>query len=363
MMKLLRTGEDTVFFEDTTVGRLKKELFDATDEEIDCVLGEYGVPSPSELGTEGCYIQSTIRKKVEDNRKKNDVVLIPVGSTENHGRHMCSASDTYFSTHICEGVRRYTAKQGRMVSLAMPPLLYGSHPSHHIGMPGTVPVSENAARDLLMDVMLGLWNDGFRKQIIVNNHGQLWMLESALQQFAKKYDLPGVFRVVDWPKVAREFFLTKDRGGHWETDFVHADEAETSVALLHFPEKVDMKYAVDTEPESYLPPGHFSPAADPIGRPSRWSEGAGHFPMEVNSIPEGVAGCSTLGDAQKAKRLVAAAMRYLTLLIDEILEAFPPGTVPPVDKVTLRDPKEMEPYLKEPLSPGWKPVYSLLRSV
>ena len=52
-------------------------------------------------------------------------------------------------------------------------------------------------------------------------------------------------------------------------------------------------------------------------------------------------------------------MRYLTLLIDEILAAFPPGTVPPTEMVTLRSKEEMEPYLKEPMSPGWKTVYGL----
>ena len=51
------------------------------------------------------------------------------------------------------------------------PLNYGSHPYHHVGMPGTVIVRENIAREFLMDVMLGLWNDGFRKQIYINNHG------------------------------------------------------------------------------------------------------------------------------------------------------------------------------------------------
>jgi creatinine amidohydrolase len=58
---------------------------------------------------------------------------------------------------------------------------------------------------------------------------------------------------------------------------------------------------------------------------------------------------------------VAAILRYLTLVIDQILEVFPPGTVPPVEEVTLRSAKEMEPYLKEPESEGWKTVYSLPR--
>ena len=45
----------------------------------------------------------------------------------------------------------------------------------------------------------------------------------------------------------------------------------------------------------------------------------------------------------------------------QILEAFPAGTVPPVEEVTLRTAAEMEPYLREPLSEGWKPVYALPR--
>ncbi|HEY65009.1 MAG TPA: creatininase family protein [Caldilineae bacterium] len=357
----LATDQPDLFFEDNAIGRMKKEIWEASDEEIDAILAEYGIPSPVEWGKPGSYIQTTVRWQVEENRKKNDIVLIPVGCTELHGRHLVSASDTLYVSQICEAVRRYTAKRGAPVNLALPPLMYGAHPYHHLGMPGTVVIRENVVRELMIDVMLGLWNDGFRKQIIVNNHGQLWVLESAVQQFQKRYQLPGIFRVIDWHRAVREFFRTKERGGKWETDFVHADEAETSIGLLLHPEMVDMRYAVDTEGKSYLPDGHFDKSVDPFGRPSRWSEGEGHFAIEIAATPEGVVGKATRGSAEKAKRPVAAILRYLTLLNDHILEAFPPGTVPPVEEVTLRTAEEMEPYLREPLSPGWKPVYALPR--
>jgi creatinine amidohydrolase len=58
---------------------------------------------------------------------------------------------------------------------------------------------------------------------------------------------------------------------------------------------------------------------------------------------------------------VAAILKYLTLVNDQILEVFPAGTVPPVEEVTLRTEEDMEPYLREPLSEGWKPVYGLPR--
>jgi creatinine amidohydrolase len=79
----------------------------------------------------------------------------------------------------------------------------------------------------------------------------------------------------------------------------------------------------------------------------------------LKATPEGVVGKSSLATARKAKRPIAAILRYLTLVHDQILEVFPPGIVPPIEKVTLRSVEEMEPYLKEPMSSGWKSVYQL----
>ena len=45
--------------------------------------------------------------------------------------------------------------------------------------------------------------------------------------------------------------------------------------------------------------------------------------------------------------------------VDTILEAYPSGKLPPIDQITLRDPKSLEPFLKEPGSKGWKSVYEL----
>ncbi len=357
----IRTDHPAVVFEDTEVGRLKKKIWDASEEEVEAILKEYEIPSPPELGQAGTYLQTTVRARLIENRRKNDIVLIPVGCTENHGRHTISGLDTFMVTQICEGVRRYTAKRGRPVALALPPLNYGSHPYHHVGMPGTVIMPEAVTRETLINVMLGLWNDGFRKQIIVNNHGQLWVLESALHEFMYRYQLPGIFQVLEWHRAVREFFFPVDRADSLQTHFIHADESETSVGLLLFPAgTVDMSLAQSTAPEPLLPGGHFDLSVDMHRRPHRWSEGEGHIPIELAGTPEGVVGDPTLSSARKAKRPIAAILSYLTLVIDQILAAFPPGTVPSPEQVTLRSREEMAPYLLEPGSPGWKPVYGLI---
>jgi len=77
--KYFKTDYANIFFEDTSVGRLKKQIFEASMDEIDEILEEYGIPAESELGKAGCYIQNTPRHIVIEKRKKNDIVLVPIG--------------------------------------------------------------------------------------------------------------------------------------------------------------------------------------------------------------------------------------------------------------------------------------------
>lgn len=360
--KWITTSNATVQFEDTSVGRMKKQLWDASPEEIDNILEDYGIPAPSELGKAGTYIQTTPRKRVIEKRQKNDLVFVPIGCTENHGKHANSGLDTFMVTQILEGVRRYTAKQGNECSLALPPLNYGGHPYHHIGMPGTIIMPHEVVVETLIYTMLGLWNDGYHKIILVNNHGHLWMLESAIQEFCKRYQLPGIFRVIDWHRAVREFFLPDDnREDSMDTTFIHADECETSIGMLLFPEMLDMSAVEDAWGVGYLPDGHFDVSVDIYRRPNRWSEGEGHSAIEIKATPQGVVGTPSIASPDKAKRPIAAILKYLTLVHDEIMEAFPAGTTPPFDKITLRTPEELEPYMREPLSEGWKSVYQIPR--
>lgn len=355
----LKTNRPDLSFEDTSVGRLKKRIWEASEDEISEILENYGIPTPSELAKPGTYLQTTIRQKVVENRKKNDIVFVPIGCTELHGRHTVTALDSFMVTQILEGVRRDSMKKGTPVNLVWNPLNYGGHPHHHIGMPGTIHIEDEVLKRVLIDVMVGLWNDGFRKIILVNNHGHSWLLEAAIQELQKTWNLPGIFRTIDWHRAVREFFRTRDRGGDWEDNFFHADEAETSVMLLLAPEYVEMALAEETRVDGYLPDGHLDKAVDPFARPCRWSEGQGHGPMEINSIPEGVVGRPTIAEARKARRTIAAILSYLTLLWEEILESYPAGTFPPIEKTTMRTEKEMEPYLKEPFSEGWRPIYAI----
>jgi len=355
-------GECRLPFESTGVGRLKEKIFNLRDEEVLALLKEYGVPSPGELEKPGSYIQNTVRKQLIENRRKNDIVLVPVGSTENHGRHTVGGFDTLLVTRIAEAVRRKQKKAGKpAVNLAWP-INYGVHPPWHQGMYGTVMVSDEAFEQTIMHVMYGLWNDGFRKQIWINNHAQQNEIEKAVKRFMNTYQLPGFYLALEWHRAVREFFETREHGGKLEDRFVHADEAETSLGLELFPEMVDMSVAQDTGPMAnytYLPDGHFDKSVEDLLRPNTYRSRAGDLPLELVATPEGVVGKASKGAAGKTVRAVLAICEYLDLLCDDVLKTWPAGAVPDPESTTFRTNKEMEPYLKEPGSKGWKSVYSL----
>jgi creatinine amidohydrolase len=224
-------------------------------------------------------------------------------------------------------------------------------------MLGTIPISPDTLIKLLVDVMFGLWAQGLRKFIFVNNHAQHWLIVKAMDEFGLRYpELPYFAVAFDWCPAVWEFF---QKGVCFEEDFIHADEAETSLMLLLAPEMVDMSKAVDTKPRGYLPDGHFDKSANQLCRPNLWYNVRNNALLEVIGTPEGVVGSATKATAEKAKKPMAATLEYLNLLINDILEAFPPGKLPPIEEVTLFKQEEVEGYLKKPEEPGYKNPYRL----
>jgi len=56
-------------FEDNAVGRLKREIWNASEAQLDAMLAEYGVPSPCEWAKPGAYLQTTVRHQLGIARK------------------------------------------------------------------------------------------------------------------------------------------------------------------------------------------------------------------------------------------------------------------------------------------------------
>ncbi|MHB1391518.1 MAG: 3-dehydro-scyllo-inosose hydrolase [Clostridia bacterium] len=308
---------------------------------------------------EGCiekpnklYYHTMTKKDVEERLKVNDVIIIPVGSTENHGNAGPMGEDTFIVTRIAEMV---AAKTGCTIAS---PIWYGSHPFHHIGQPGTVPLPDNVFSDMLRSIMSGYWNTGFRKQIFISLHGQEYIIPSAIQEWGKKYQVPAVIYFVDIPRVMGQTLMDKAHGGPFDTPFQHADEAETSISLALFPEFCDMANAEDTSVKGFLPAGHVDRGGDIYGYPIPGHCAIGNVGIECETFPEGVLGKATMADASKATACIEKTCDYLTKLHGDLLATFPVGVLPDAKLMSQRDPKEIEALLKGPLK-GGKHIYTI----
>jgi len=300
----------------------------------------------------GIYYQTMTGYKAQERLKKNDLIIIPVGSTENHGPNACSGEDTFLVTRMAEQVAKATG------CTVAEPIWYGSHPFHHLGMPGTVMVPEEDLAAYLRAVIAGFWNTGFRKQIFLNGHAQDYVIPLAIHQFAKKYQVPAIIVNVNWWFVIPEHIRDKAHGGPFETPFIHADEVETSFSQALFPEMIDQKHAMATKPMKIFPEGHIDKSGNAYSLPIPFWQQIGASAIEVVSTPEGIVGDATLADPEKAKPGLNAIMDYIEKLINDIMKMYPAGKLPPIKAMSMRDKKEIEDVIKGPLN-GGKHIYTM----
>lgn len=298
------------------------------------------------------YYQTMTKRDYEERLKKNDIILIPVGSTENHGNAGPIGEDTFIVTRIAEMVAE---KTGCTVA---EPIWYGSHPFHHIGQPGTIPIPDDVFSDHLRSIMSGFWNTGFRKQIFISMHGQEYIIPSAIQEWGKKYQVPAVIYFVDLPRVMGQTLMDKEHGGPYDKPFQHACEAETSISLALFPELCDMEHAESTVTKGFLPPGHVDRGGDIYGYPIPGHCQVGNCGIECVTFPEGVLGDATKAKAEKAYASIEKVCDYLVKLMNDLLTVFPVGKLPPAELMSQRSKEEIEALLKGPLK-GGKHLYTL----
>lgn len=300
----------------------------------------------------GIYFQNMNNKEVAERLKKNDVILIPVGSSENHGPNAPYGEDTYLDTRLCEQVAKATG------CTVAQPIWYGSHPYHHLGMPGTIMIPEETLADYLCYVFAGFWNTGFRKMIVVNGHGQDYVIPLAIHKFGKKFQVPGIILYVHFWNCAKEQLDVKENGGPYDTPFVHADEVEQSWSLALFPELCKQENAVVTMAAPMLPPGHINNSAERGAGPIKWYNAFGAVGMECICTPEGVIGDPRDASAEKARPGVEKTLDYLERLVNDILGKYPAGQLPPIEKVTQRRRDDIEAVIKGPTN-GGRHIYTI----
>jgi creatinine amidohydrolase len=91
------------------------------------------------------------------------LVLVPVGSTEQHGPHGPLGTDAILAEEVCRRVAP------RVNALVAPPIAFGVSPEHE-GFAGLISLAPTTLIALVRDVCCSLARGGFRRIVLVNGH-------------------------------------------------------------------------------------------------------------------------------------------------------------------------------------------------
>jgi creatinine amidohydrolase len=167
--------------------------------------------------------------------KKNPVVIVPTGSTEQHGPHLPLKVDIVSADYIARKVAEKTDM------LVTPPLNFG-YSELWLHYPGTISFRQETYKAALYDICYSLIRGGFKKIFLLNGHNpNLILMQSVLYELVDEWEDQGIQL-----GCGTYIFMAKeacDKIGDNFRDGTHANEMETAISLALFPECVKMEEA------------------------------------------------------------------------------------------------------------------------
>lgn len=171
------------------------------------------------------WLQDLTWEEVDEHLGHDRIVVVPIGSTEQHGPAGPLGVDTLVAITLAEDLA------ARRQILVAPPLWYGDS-SHHGAFAGTISLRPETLTQVVRDICRSLARHGFDRIVLVNGHkgSNLPALTSAVRVLHDE-ELPEVmFAIADPLHLARSAAPTiKEVREH------HAGELELSHVMHRFP--------------------------------------------------------------------------------------------------------------------------------
>ncbi len=240
-----------------------------------------------------------------------DAVLLPIGTTEQHGPHMPLDTDCFIARAIAERAAGLANEQG--VSVLVAPTLNVTLSWYHMQFPGSVRLSTTTFFQVFREVCDSLAHHGFEHLVAVNGHGgNAAALTVAVNHY---FETTGrrVFLVQWWD-------LASDMLAEVEGPMIHAEEAETSLAMA-LGQRV---YEERATRDAYDRGAAVKEAGLPwtsFGRYEMRARGPGVIvPMDMlrDITPSGVVGDATKARLETGERIVAALIPRIVQVCKEM---------------------------------------------
>jgi len=149
------------------------------------------------------YFSQRTWPQLKEMIERRAIVLLPIGTVEEHGKHLPVNADEEIATQVSRRVAERMSES--LPLLVMPTIWAGYSMSIMQRWPGTIRVRTRILADLVFDVVKSLTDMGFEKIMVVNAHGHHpGILEMVAREIA---DATGgrMFRASD-PRSLEEIF-------------------------------------------------------------------------------------------------------------------------------------------------------------
>src|SRR4051812_23307387 len=106
--------------------------------------------------------------EIKARQAENALVIVPVGSFEQHGPHLPVQVDTLLAGEVA---RRAAVKIAATQSVLVTPTVWCGLAEHHMSFGGTLTLDFETFQALLRCICHSLIRQGFRKILLLNGHG------------------------------------------------------------------------------------------------------------------------------------------------------------------------------------------------
>ena len=187
------------------------------------------------------------------------LVLFPLGVLEEHGPHLCLATDIYTAHLYCLAVREKLQKKGIACVIA-PPFFWGICQTTQ-GFIGSFTIRKETAKALLMDILSSLRGFGFKRVFGVNAHGDIdhsVVIMDAFKEASAAYDMQACYafdegRLEPFGLSGEEPYLCPVKPQTLTVSTaavpdVHGGDIETATIYRWYPDLVDVDKAKTLPP-------------------------------------------------------------------------------------------------------------------
>jgi len=182
--------------------------------------------------------------------EENAIVLLPMGVIEEHGPHLCLATDIYTAHIYCNAVKQKLEEHGYK-SVIAPPFYWGICQAAR-NFIGSFNIRSETAKALLYDILASLKDFGFNRVFGVNTHGDVEQKIVAMNAFKEACEQLEIIACFPYDEfMFHHFGLNSDEACFYvikpqeikvsqaTIGDAHAGDIETATINAYYPHLVD----------------------------------------------------------------------------------------------------------------------------